>query len=125
MTPLASLAGALVAAGALALAAVLGTGPGGGAEHPAAAHSRAGVVVDAAVARHGRDLLDPRLKAAGADVRVARSADEARTDVRYLAAAGEGALVVVGPRSAAAAREAGVPALRAPGVAEAMRALRR
>jgi hypothetical protein len=122
MTLLTTTAGSLLAAGALALGGLLGAGSDGRADQRQAS---LGLVIDAAAARHGRDLLDPRLRSAGADVRLPRTAQEARTDLRYLVASGDAALVVVGPRAAAAARETGIRARRAADVAHALRAIRR
>jgi hypothetical protein len=82
-------------------------------------------VVDAPVARDGRALLDPRLRAVRADVRLPRSAGEARADVRYFAAQGYDRVVVAGPRSTVAAHEAGVAAVRTPGLGSALAAVRR
>jgi hypothetical protein len=122
MTMLMTSAGALAAAGALALGGLVGSGSDGrvGAHEP-----HAGLVIDAPAARHGRDLLDPRLRVVAADVRVPRSAQEARTDARYLAAAGDDILVAVGPRAAEAAADTGLPVRRAADVAEAVALLRR
>jgi hypothetical protein len=92
-TGLASLAAAV---GALAVGAAFAPG----ADHPA---PRTAIVIDAHAARDGRALVDPRLRAVDADVRLPRDAAEARTDVRYFAAQGYDRIVVAGPRSAAAA----------------------
>ena len=72
------------------------------ADHPA---PRTAIVIDAPAARDGRALVDPRLRAIEADVRLPRNAAEARTDVRYFAAQGYDRVVVAGPRSTAAAGE--------------------
>jgi hypothetical protein len=103
MTLLGTQIGALLAAGALAVGGLLGAA----SDRPA---PRTALVIDAASARHGRALLDPRLRTIDADVRLPRSADEARTDVRYFAARGFNRIVVVGATTTAAARESGVPA---------------
>ena len=89
-------------AGALAVASVLA--PGAGHHAP-----RTALVVDAPVARDGRALVDPRLRTIDAAVRLPRSAAEARTDLRYFAAVDE----------------AGVGALRTPGLTSALAAVRR
>jgi hypothetical protein len=83
------------------------------------------MVVDAAIARDGRALLDPRLRAVDADVRVPRTQTEADTDVRYFTAAGYDRVIVAGPRSTAAADEAGAVAERASGLDRAVAAARR
>ena len=93
VTGLASLAAAV---GALAVGAAFAPG----ADHRA---PRTAIVIDAPAARDGRALVDPRLRAVDADVRLPRDAAEARTDVRYFAAQGYDRIVVAGPRSAAAA----------------------
>ena len=77
----------------------------GGVLSPAAGQPapRTALVIDAPAARDGRALVDPRLRAIDADVRLPRDAAEARTDVRYFAAQGYDRIVVAGPRSTAAA----------------------
>jgi hypothetical protein len=70
------------------------------------------LVVDAAAARDGRDLVDPRLEATGADVRLPRTAAEARINVRYMAELGK-RVIVAGPQATAAAESAGVAAVKA------------
>ena len=92
-TGIASLAAAV---GALAVGAAFVPG----ADHPA---PRTAIVIDAPAARDGRALVDPRLRAVDAVVRLPRDAAEARTDVRYFAAQGYDRIVVAGPRSTAAA----------------------
>ncbi|MEN3280627.1 MAG: hypothetical protein V7607_1767 [Solirubrobacteraceae bacterium] len=96
MTGLGTQIGALLAAGAVAAGGLLGAGSG----RPAP--PRTAVVVDAAIARDGRALVDPRLRAVDADVRLPRTQAEANTDVRYFTAAGYDRVVVAGPRSTAA-----------------------
>jgi hypothetical protein len=92
---------------ALAATTVLAVGA---ALAPGADHSapRTAIVIDAPAARDGRALLDPRLRAIDADVRLPRDAAEARTDVRYFAAQGYDRIVVAGPRSTAAAHGAAI-----------------
>lgn len=118
MTGLASALASLAAAGALAVAGVVAPAAG----HPA---PRTALVVDAPAARDGRALVDPRLRTLEADVRLPRSAAEARTDVRYFAAQGYDRVVVAGPRAIGAAGEAGVAAVRTTGLAGALAAVRR
>ena len=79
------------------------------------------IVIDAAAARDGRDLVDPRLEAAGAEVRLPRTAEEARTSVRYMAELGK-RVVVAGPQATAAADSAGVAAVKARGLTGALAA---
>jgi hypothetical protein len=116
MTGLGTQIGALLAAGAVAVGGLLGAG----SDRPA---PRTAIVVDAAMARDGRALLDPRLRAVDADVRVPRTQTEADTDVRYFAAAGYDRVIVAGPRSTAAAHEAGALARRASGLDGALAAV--
>ena len=94
MTGLGTQIGALLAAGAVAAGGLLGAGSG----RPA---PRTAIVVDAAIARDGRNLVDQRLRAADADVRLPRTQAEALTDVRYFVAAGYDRVIVAGPRSSA------------------------
>jgi hypothetical protein len=68
------------------------------------------VVVDAAIARDGRALVDPRLRGLDADVRLPRTQAEATTDVRYFKAAGYDRVIVAGPDSTAAAHDTGTAA---------------
>ena len=82
---------------------------------------KAAIVIDAAAARDGRDLVDPRLEAADAEVRLPRTATEARTDVRYMAELGK-RVVVAGPQATAAADSAGVAAVKASGLNSALAA---
>ena len=82
-------------------------------------------MVDAAIARDGRALVDPRLRALDADVRLPRTQTEATTDVRYFADAGYDRVILAGPRSTAAAKEAGKAAVTATGVDGAVAAARR
>jgi hypothetical protein len=117
MTGLGTQIGALLAAGAVAVGGLLGAGSDRSAP-------RAALVVDAAGARDGRALVDARLRAVDADVRLPRTADEASTDVRYFAAQGR-KLIVVGPDASAAAKHAGVSAATAPDLAAALAAVAR
>jgi hypothetical protein len=81
----------------------------------------AAIVIDAAAARDGRDLVDPRLESAGAEVRLPRTADEARTSVRYMAELGK-RVVVAGPQATAAADSVGVAAVEAADLTDALAA---
>jgi hypothetical protein len=118
MTGLGTQIGALLAAGAVAAGGLLGADSG----RPA---PRQAIVLDAAIARDGRALVDPRLRTVDADIRLPRTAAEALTDVRYFAAAGYDRVIVAGPRSSAAAAEAGGAAERAAGLDDALAAVRR
>jgi hypothetical protein len=129
MTDIGTPFAAFLAAGAVAAGGVLGAGPsigpwapfGAVGESSADSAPRTALVIDAAEARDGRDLIDPRLQAADAEIRVPRTSAEARTDVRYFAAQ-DYRVVVAGPRAAAAAEAAGVPALHASGLPGALAA---
>jgi hypothetical protein len=105
-----------IGAAAVAAGGLLGAGGGSDRGAPTA------LVVDAALARDGRELVDTRLRDAAGELRVPRTAAEARTDVRYLAAGGY-RIVVAGPQASAAA--AGTPAERSGTVAGAVAAARR
>src|SRR5687768_4495862 len=98
MTDLGAQIAALVAAGAVAAGGLAGTG----SDEPAGSTSGTALVIDAAAARDGRELVDPRLHDVDAEVRLPRTAAEARTNVRYFADQGY-RLVVTGPRAGAAA----------------------
>lgn len=103
MMPLGTTLTALAAAAAVAIS---------GASSTESAGERTALVIDASAARDGRELLDPRLRDADAEVRVPRTAREARTNVRYFAEL-DYRIVVAGPRSRAAAEATGVAAARA------------
>ncbi len=81
-------------------------------------------MIDATAGRDGRALVDARLRRLDADVRLPRTAAEARTDVRYFAAQGR-KVIVAGPRAAAAARAVGAAATSAPNLASAVAAATR
>src|SRR5918999_5651133 len=91
----------------LAAAAVAAGGVAGAAtEDDSGSSPGTAIVIDAAAARDGRELVDPRLEAAGAEVRLPRTAEEARTSVRYMAELGK-RVVVAGPPAAPAAGSGG------------------
>lgn len=92
----------------------------GGSDDPA---GRTALVIDASAGRDGRDLVDGRLRAANAEIRLPRSSAEATSDVRYLAAQGY-RVIVAGPLASEAARTTGVDALRAADLSGALRAAR-
>jgi hypothetical protein len=108
---------ALVAALAVAAGGVAGavSADGDGSSQGTA------LVVDAAEARDGRELVDPRLEAVDAEVRLPRTAAEARTSVRYLSELGH-RVVVAGPQATAAAESSGVAAVKVPGLTGALAA---
>jgi hypothetical protein len=117
MTEMGTSITALVAAVGVAAGGLLGSGSDDGARGPA-------LVIQAAAARDGRDLVDSRLAEADAEVRLPRTAEEARTNLRYLAAQGYD-IVVAGPQVAEAAGATGVRAERAPGLNAALAAIAR
>jgi hypothetical protein len=94
-----------------ALAAAAGVALSGAAGSGSDSTRHTALVIDAAAARDGRELIDPRLLDVHAEVRLPRDAREARTNVRYFAELGY-RVVVVGPRSRAAADATAVDAVR-------------
>jgi hypothetical protein len=118
MTEMGTSIAALIAALAVAAAGLLGSASGSGVSADTA------LVIQAATARDGRDLVDDRLDEVDAEVRLPRTAEEARTNLRYLSAQGHD-IVVAGPQVVAAARATGVPVERSAGLSEAVAALGR
>src|ERR671914_1995982 len=84
MTDLGTQILAVLAAIAVAAGGLFGVASGDGS----GSTPETAIVIDAAAARDGRDLVDPRLEDTGADVRLPRTADEARTSVHYMAELG-------------------------------------
>ena len=119
MTLLGTHLAAVLAAGAVA------TGADGGAQTGASCDNSAptALVIDASLARDGRDLVDQRLQHVDADVRLPRTAEEARTNVRYFDAL-DYHVYVAGATAAAAAKQAGVNATPVAGVDGAIAAAR-
>jgi hypothetical protein len=115
MTYLAPRIAALTIAAAVASGAVLDAGAAGPGEPPAPT----ALVIDAPLGRDGRELVDARLKAVDAEVRLPRNATEARTNVRYLNELGY-RVVVAGPDATAAADGTGVGATRVRGLGAAL-----
>jgi hypothetical protein len=109
---------AFIGAAAVAAGGLLGAGGGSDQE------ARTALVVDAALARDGRELVDARLRDAADELRVPRTAAEARTDVRYLAAQ-DYEIVVAGPKATEAATATGIAAERAAGLSGALATLGR
>ena len=83
MTGIGSTVTAFLAGAAVALGGRSQADRDGSAPHTA-------LVIDAGAGRDGRELVDGRLRAADAEVRLARSSTEASADVRYFAAQGTG-----------------------------------
>ena len=118
MTLIATHIAAVLAAGAVAAGAAFGAGPATRDEAP-----RTALVVDASLARDGRELVDSRLEGVAAEVRLPRDADEARTNVRYFDDLGY-RIVVAGGDATDAAEASGEPAVYTSGLAEAVAAAR-
>jgi hypothetical protein len=118
MTALLGTFTALLAAGALAAGGLVGPG----ATDPSGA--RTALVIDAAAARDGRDLVDPRLHALDAEIRLPRTSAEAVANVRYFDEQ-RYRLVVAGPHAGAAAEAAGARAVHVPDLAGALAAVAR
>jgi hypothetical protein len=114
MTTLGTQLVALLAAGTVAAGGLFGGDSG--------ARPGTALVIDAAVARDGRDLVDERLRSAGAEVRLPRTSAEARNNVRYFTAL-DYRVVVAGPQAGAAAGSLGVAAVRAPSLTGALAAV--
>ena len=110
---------AVLAAGAVATGAVFGADASAGDDgaQPTA------VVIDAYLASHGSELVDPRLKDVDAAIRLPRTADEARTNVRYFDAL-DYRVYVAGSTATKAAAEAGVDATEVDGLDGALNAAR-
>ena len=110
---------AVLAAGAVATGAVFGAeaGANGDGGVPTA------LVVDASIARDGRELVDPRLQHVDAEVRLPRTAEEARTNVRYFDAL-DYHVYVAGATATAAAKQAGADATPVAGLDGAIAAAR-
>ena len=114
MTGIATALTALLAAGALAVGVADTGGP----------DPRTALVIDASLARDGRELVDPRLEDTGAEVRLPRTPTEARTNVRYFTELGY-RVVAAGPEATAAAEASGASTEIAAGLPAALSAARR
>lgn len=111
----------LLAGVVTAVLAVGGAVAGADSGSPSRPAGPTALVIDAALAREGRELVDPRLRDVDAEVRLPRAKAEALVNVRYLDALGY-RLVVAGPDASAAADAAGVASVRAAGLEGALRA---
>jgi hypothetical protein len=109
---------ALLAAGALAAGGLVGSGS------TDLSGARTALVIDAAAARDGRDLVDPRLRDLDAEMRLPRTSAEAVANVRYFDKQGY-RLVVAGRQAGAAAEAAGARAVHVPDLAGAVAAVDR
>ena len=119
MTGIATALTALLAAGALAV----GAGDTDSAADTGRSAPRTALVIDASLARDGRELVDPRLEDTGAEVRLPRTAAEARTNVRYFTELGY-RVVAAGPEASAAAEAVGASSAIASDVTGALSATR-
>jgi hypothetical protein len=120
MTGIGTQIGTLLAAGAVALAGVLGAD----SSRPGLAGAPTALIIDASMARDDRELVDARLDSVDAELRLPRTAAEARTNVRYFAASGY-RLVVAGRQANSAASSGGIAAVHAPHLAGALAELER
>lgn len=120
MTLLGTQIAAVIAAGAVATGAAVGSDVG--ADRAGGTASIA-LVVDASLARDGRELVDPGLEHLDAEVRLPRSAEEARTNVRYFDAL-DYRVYVAGRQAIAAAEQTGVDATPVAGLEQAIAATR-
>ena len=112
---------AVLAAGAVATGAAFGADAGSTGDEGVASTA---LVVDASLARDGRELVDSRLEHVDAEIRLPRDADEARTNVRYFDEL-DYRVYVAGARATAAAKETGVDATAVDGLDGALAATRR
>ena len=119
MTLLGTHIAAVLAAGAVATGAVFGAEAGATGDDAAPT----ALVIDASLAHDGRELVDHRLQHVDADVRLPRTAEEARTNVRYFDAL-DYHVYVAGARSTAAAERTGVDATAVDGLDGALAAAR-
>ena len=119
MTHIGTHIAAVLAAGAVAAGAVFAAEASTGAD----AAQPTALVVDSSLASRGSELVDPRLDDVDAAVRLPRSADEARTNVRYFDAL-DYRVYVAGARSTEAAEQTGVAASDVDGLAGALAATR-
>ena len=119
MTGIATAITALLAAGALAI----GAGDTDTAGDTDRSSARTALVIDASLARDGRELVDSRLEDTGAEVRLPRTAAEARTNVRYFTELGY-RVVAAGQEATAAAEASGPSTEIASGVSGALSAAR-
>jgi hypothetical protein len=96
----------LLAAGVVATGSLFAAGFAGGSDDQ---NRPTALVIDASLASHGRELVDPRLKDVDAEVRLPSNATEARTNVRYFDAL-DYKVYVAGSDATAAAAATGVEA---------------
>jgi hypothetical protein len=110
---------AILAAGAVAAGAAFGAGHATGEDRA----QPTALVIDASLARDGRELVDPRLEDVDADVRLPRDAEEARINVLYFDELGY-RVYVAGAQATAAAERTGVDATPVEGLDGALAAAR-
>jgi hypothetical protein len=109
---------AVLATGAVAVGTVFGADASTGETA-----QRTALVIDAPLASHGRQLVDPRLADLDAEVRLPRDAREARTNVRYFDAL-DYRVYVAGGQATEAAADTGVDATEVDGLDGALGAIR-
>jgi hypothetical protein len=115
--------GAATGANAAASSAASGANATSSAAGSAASPARYALVIDSSLASDGRELVDARLADADAEVRLPRTATEARTNVRYFDELGY-TVVVAGRDATAAAEGIGEPAVYTGGLDAALAATR-
>jgi hypothetical protein len=116
MTVIGTHVASVLAAGAVAAGSVFAAG----SDEPT---TPTALVIDAALAQDGRDLVDSRLEHVDAAVRLPRDAGEARVNVRYFEALGYH-VYVAGPDATAAAERTGADATPVDGLDGALKAAR-
>ena len=109
-----------IAAGLTAAAIAAGSVFAAGSDEPTPPRA---LVIDASLARDGRDLVNSRLERLEAEIRIPRNADEARTNVRYFDDLGY-RVYVAGAQATAAPEDTGVNATPVAGLDGALKALR-
>jgi hypothetical protein len=127
MTPIGTHIAAVLAAGAVVTGALFGAdavADGALLKSESDEHATpTALVLDASLARDGRELVDPRLENVDAEVRLPRTLDEARTNVRYFDEL-DYRVYVAGGQAVAAAEQAGVNATPVDGLDAALAATR-
>jgi hypothetical protein len=127
MTFLGTHIAAVLAAGAVATGALFGADAvaDGGLFDADSSEEAAptALVIDASLARDGRELVDSRLEGVDAEVRLPRDADEARTNVRYFDEL-DYRVYVAGAQATEAAERTGVDATAVGGLDGALAATR-
>jgi hypothetical protein len=113
--------GTQIATGLVTAAVAVGGALGAGADGRSGSAPRTALVIDAALARDGQELVDARLRDLDAAIRLPRNSTEAVVNVRYFSRLGY-RLVVAGPVARQAADSAGLAAIPASGLESALAA---